>query len=84
MSLADDLLQPPDPGAHRGAVCSVKVLCDQLTEDGDLDAAKAVLALVADQRTWSGPAIQRRLKSLGLHLTSAAVQRHRRGECRCL
>ena len=80
-SLADDLLAPPMI-RNRGATCGVYLLLEELavSDPAGADALRVVLA----NSQYPATVIARRLEVAGHNrLGPAAIQRHRRQECRC-
>lgn len=66
------------PVKDMGPACSVAAVIRSLPPE-DADALRAA---IADDR-WRGTDITRVLGDEGIHLGAAALQRHRRGVCKC-
>lgn len=81
MGLADDLRAPSPVNLHRGQTCSIHLLFDELNVV-DPDGAEALREVLETPKMQS-TVIARRLNAAGYTVSVAAVQRHRRQECRC-
>lgn len=80
MGLADELRAPP-LGLHRGQMCTVRLLLDDL-ETADPEGAAALREVLAGTQLPAST-IARRLQAAGWPIGVSTMQRHRRGECRC-
>lgn len=76
MNLAEALKDAPLKDL--GPACSVAALIRSLPET-DADALRAA---IADER-WRSTDITRVLADEGVHIGAPALQRHRRGACKC-
>lgn len=75
MGLLEDLATPPE---------STRVYCGVARAMGDMDAqtVTALRSAMSDTK-WSAAAIARTLDAYGIHVNDQAINRHRRGDCRC-
>lgn len=80
MGLADDL-RAPTSSLHRGQLCTVRTLLEEL-DVSDPDGAKALRDVLA-QSSMPATVIARRLQAAGWPIGVSTMQRHRRGECQC-
>jgi hypothetical protein len=76
MSLSDKLAQPKSTNAR----CSIGVLISDVTDLAD----KAALIKALRDPSWGHKALQRVLLTEGHEVSLRSLERHRRGECKCL
>lgn len=62
-----------------GGTCSVRLALDDL----DKPTADKLSAAIADRRGYSATGLSNVFRSLGQDVGRGAVERHRRGACRC-
>lgn len=77
-NLLDDIRAESQP---RGSRCSVSATLNAETIPAAVRADLAVA--LADPEHYTGGAIARALRRRDVDLAEGAIQRHRRGDCRC-
>ena len=77
MSLLDTLADP-QYAPRRGPECTVSIAISEMDDD---TLAKFTAAM--DNPSAAGTLIAEALRDLGFKVRADAVQRHRRGACRC-